>query len=101
VKPLDTLLRATLPEISATDIKTRVQKAAVIIENARKLDNVDYELQKQKLCLQLKDALNVASLTGESERQATNRQFLAAMFLLFPLSADVYDGVIKLESVGD
>jgi len=97
VLPLDTLLKATLPGINAADISTRVAKAAGIIENARKLDNINYELQKQKLCLQLKDALNVTSLTGETERQAANRQFMSAMFLLFPGSDEVYDGIIKRE----
>ncbi len=95
IQPLDTLIKATLPGIKAKERKVRLSEAEAVINKARKMDDIDFELQKESLCMQMKDALKVTSLTGESDRQAKVRQFVTAMFLLFPGSADVYDAIIK------
>ena len=52
------------------DVKT-------IIHEARKMDDVDFELQKEILCNKLQNAFNVDFLIGENDRSKKERQFIA------------------------
>jgi len=90
ILPLDTLLKATLPGIKTIECKKRLAAAEGVINIAREMDEIDFELQKENLCLQMKEALKVTTLTGETTKQAETRQFVTAMFLLFQGSADIY-----------
>ena len=65
------------------------------MEEARKMDSIDYELQKKVLCTRIQDALNVDFLIGETNRQKEDRQFIAAMYLLFPGSIELYNIIIN------
>jgi hypothetical protein len=59
------------------------------------MDDVDFELQKENLCKKLKSILNVDDLNGETARQREGRQFISAMFLIFPGSTDLYKNIIN------
>lgn len=95
ILPLDTLLKATLPGINNSECKKRLAKAESIIVKARKMDEIDFELQKENLCLQMKETLQVTSLTGETTRESDTRQFVSAMLLLFSGSSKIYDLIIN------
>ncbi len=93
--PIEDIIEATLPGIKQKYKKEILKKVDMIIEESRKMDRIDFELQKESLCLRLKDELNVDFLIGETDREKEERQFIAAMFLLFFGSPDIYDEVIK------
>jgi hypothetical protein len=95
ILPLDTLLRATLPGIKTSESKIRLRNAEAIIDKARKMDEIDFELQKENLCLKMKEALQLTALTGETIREADTRQFITAMFLLFNGNADLYEKISR------
>ncbi|MFC2137484.1 hypothetical protein ACFLTE_04850 [Bacteroidota bacterium] len=95
--PIDDLIEATLPGIKKKYKQGIMKNAETVIESSRKLDKIDFELQKEELCLKLQDALSIDFLIGENTRQIEERQFLAAMFLLFPGSIELYDEIIKKE----
>jgi hypothetical protein len=94
ILPLDTLLKATLPGIKTTECKKRLAAAEGVIKITREMDEIDFELQKENLCLQMKEALQVTALTGETTREAETRQFVTAMFLLYQGSSDIYEKII-------
>lgn len=93
--PVEDVIKATLPGIKQKNKKEILSKFESVIMEARKMDEIDFELQKEQLCLKLRDALKVDFLTGESKRSKEDRQFIAAMFLLFPGSSEIYDEIIK------
>ena len=93
--PIEDIIVATLPGIKQKYKKEILKTVEKIIEESRKMDKIDFELQKESLCLKLKDELNVDFLIGETDREKEERQFIAAMFLLFFGSPDIYDEVIK------
>lgn len=96
ILPLDTLLKATLPGIKTSECKKRLATAEGVINIAREMDDIDFELQKENICLQMKEALKVTTLTGETTREAETRQFVTAMFLLFQGSSEMYEKISKL-----
>lgn len=90
ILPLDTLLRATLPGIQSSRLKQALSNAEKVVNDARALDAVDFELQKEKICLKMKDALKVTPSVSETSQEADIRKFTASMFLLFPGSDALY-----------
>lgn len=87
--PLRDILEAKLPGIKKNDKKRMMHSAEAVITDARNMDEIDFELQKENLCVRLSEALNVDILNGEANRQSDERKFIAAMFLLFPGSSDL------------
>ncbi|MFA5195296.1 MAG: hypothetical protein WC401_05820, partial [Bacteroidales bacterium] len=83
------ILEAKLPGIKKNDKKRMMHSAEAVITDARNMDEIDFELQKENLCVRLSEALNVDILNGEANRQSDERKFIAAMFLLFPGSSDL------------
>lgn len=95
IDPIDTLIEATLPGIQRREKKKMLAKVDALIEKSRKLDDIDFELKKEKLCEELKDALNINAVVRETVQQKEIRQFTASMFLLFPGNDEVYSEVIR------
>lgn len=95
ILPLDTFLRATLPGIQSKKIKEILMDAETVVKNARSLDAIDFELQKEALCLKMKEALKTASPQPESAQEAEIRKFISAMFLLFPGSDKMYTNIVN------
>lgn len=93
--PIEDIIESTLPGIKSKDKKNILKKVEEILEESRKMDEVDFEIKKKDLCIKLKDALNVDFLIGETERSRDDRQFIAAMFLLFPGNSKIYDEMLK------
>ncbi len=93
--PLSDLVEDKLPGIKKKDKEAMIVKAKVIINKARAMDKVDFQLQKEKLCTELGTALNIDLLNGESSRSADERKFMAAIFLLFPGSNEIYVEMLK------
>lgn len=93
--PIEDFLRITLPGIRKKDRKAILKEAGAVIERARGMDDIDFELQKKKLCIDLKNAMNVDFLIGEDSRTKEQRQFIAAMYLLLPGVIPVYTQLIK------
>ncbi len=93
--PISDYIEATLPAIRQKDKKAMLDNISAVIEESRKLDMVDYELQKDSLCANLTNQLSVDHLTGGNERQDEERQFIAAMFLLFPGNSEIYEQVLR------
>ncbi|MEI6124162.1 MAG: hypothetical protein WCQ95_11115 [Bacteroidota bacterium] len=88
--PLRDLVEAKLPGIKKKDKDAMIRKAEEVIDRARKMDKVDFQLQKENLCVELGTALNIDLLNGEASRTPDERKFMAAMFLLFPGSSEIY-----------
>lgn len=88
--PLDDIIESKLPGIRAKDKKKMLDEAETVINDSRKMDAIDFELQKENLCVMLGKALNVDLLNGEAGRQPEERKFIAAMFLLYPGSSAIY-----------
>lgn len=93
ILPLDTLIRATLPGIQVKKVKEMMNEAENVIKDARSLDDIDFELQRQKLCLKMKEALKASSLMDKSSQESDIRKFITAMFLLFPESDKLYSSI--------
>jgi len=93
--PLDDIILSTLPGIKKKDRKERLDEAELILNDSRKMDGIDFELQKENLCVRLSKALNIDLLNGEAFRSDDDRKFIAAMFLLFPGSNSIYAQQIK------
>lgn len=93
--PIRDMIDARLPGIKPKYKKEIMDKIEIIILDTRKLDEVDFELNKELICQKLQDELNVDFLIGETGRSKEDRQFIAAMFLLFPGATGIYDEIIK------
>jgi hypothetical protein len=93
--PIEDIIEATLPGIKRRYKKDIIADVEDIIEEARSMDKIDFELQKEMLCKKLKGAFNVDFLIGENNREKEERQFISAMFLLFPGSVDIYNQIIE------
>jgi hypothetical protein len=92
--PVEDIIEATLPGIKRKYKKNIIKDFEAVIEEARAMDEIDFEIQKNQLCNKLQDALNVDFLIGENKRDKEERQFIAAMFLLFPGCTEIYDKII-------
>jgi|GEM_PF-6646195 len=75
--------------------KQMLRDVEQIIKEARGMDEIDFELKKEMLRSKLQNALNVDFLIGAKKRKKNERQFIAAMFLLFPGSIEIYDNIIS------
>jgi hypothetical protein len=95
--PLEDIVKAKLPGIKKKDIDKRIKNAEVVINECRKMDKIEFELQKENLCISLSKALNIDDLNGESSRAADERKFMAAMFLLFPGTSQMYARILQSE----
>ena len=93
--PIRDIIDARLPGIKPKNKKEIMDNVELLINDTRKLDEVDFELNKVIICQKLQDILNVDFLIGETTRSKDDRQFIAAMFLLFPGSTGIYDEIIK------
>jgi hypothetical protein len=83
------------PGISFTDKQMVIENIKVIIEEARELDVVDFEIHKDSLCLVFKNQLRVDRLSNQSKQTDEERQFINAMLLLFPGSSRVYERILR------
>ena len=88
--PLGDILEAKMPGIKKKDKKKMLDEAEKVINDSRNLDEVDFELQKENLCVSLSNALKTDLLNGEANRQPEDRKFVAALFLLYPGSSAFY-----------
>jgi hypothetical protein len=93
--PLRDLVEAKLPGIKKGDKKQMIDKAELVIIDARKMDLIDFELQKENLCVRLSEVLNIDLLNGEANRQSDERKFMSAMLLLFPGSSVQYNQLMQ------
>ncbi len=93
--PLDDIIVSTLPGVKKKDKMKRIHDAELVLADSRKMDAIDFELQKENLCVRLSKALNIDLLNGEAFRSDDDRKFMAAMFLLFPESNSIYEQQIK------
>ncbi len=94
--PFGDFIRAISPGISRERRKEVVERMSTIIENVRSLDDIDYQLKKEKLVGDLTsrlDRLQGTVSAGRSEKELN--QFRIAMFLLFPQNHVIYDELIK------
>mgnify|MGYP001193199920 CR=1 FL=1 len=95
IMPLSDIIEAKLPGIKKYDKKRLLSQAEIVISDSRKMDAIDFELQKENLCRKLSEALSIDIFNGESSRLPDERKFIAAMFLLFPGNINIY---LKLNS---
>jgi len=95
--PVEDIIEATLPGIRSKYKNKILADVEKIAEECRKMDEIDFELNKEALCLKLQDALNIDFLIGETNRQKDERLFIAAMYLLFPGSSEIYENILNQE----
>ena len=95
IYPVDDYIASALPGIKRRYRKIMMKNVGNLLDEIKKMDDVDYTLQKKMLCIKLKDALDYDFLVGEDSRTPDERQFLAAMYLLCPGTVPVYDKLIK------
>lgn len=93
--PLEDIIDAKLPGIKKSVKKSKILKSEEILNHARKLNNIEFALAKEELCLQLQSCLNIDAFNGELYRSNDQRQFIAALFLLFPGSHIIYKNKIN------
>lgn len=93
--PVKDIIEAKLPGIRKKYKKDVLEDVKTVIREARSMDQVDFELQKDMLCSKIQNAFNIDFLIGENDRSKKERRFIAAMFLLFPGSMDIYDAIIN------
>lgn len=76
------------PGATDAERKARRDQAAAVLEKARTASDVEFEMNKETLCTELK---------GDPVRQASSEQlaFKTAYFLLSPGSADIYAAVLR------
>lgn len=94
--PFRDLVQAISPGIATSRRKEIVSRLARIVEHARKLDDIDYELEKKNIVAELQREIDGVADAG---RNITGRQdlmiFRNAMFLLFTHNFEIYDVLIK------
>ncbi len=95
ITPLGDIIEATLPGIQKSEKNRILEKMELVLEESRKIDDVDFELQKESLCMKLRDEMNIDSKIRETKDEIEHRQFRAAMFLLLPGNSKIYDKLIK------
>ncbi len=93
--PIEEIMRATLPGIRKKEIEKRIDAVSVIITEARALNRMDFELQKEDLCERLRKAISSETLSGEAFRSSDERNFLSALFLLYFGSSNIYKQLIS------
>jgi len=94
--PLEHLFEAISPGITLRKKNAAVRRIEKVMEEARGMDSVDFELGKEALVSKIKKEIDiVARNTVESREQKEIRQFKAAMFLLLPGNTAIYDELLK------
>ncbi len=93
--PVAEIIEASLPGIRKKEVERRTAKVEEIISLARGLSRMDYEIQREALAEALINAISVDALNGEEHRNEDERRFLAAMFLLYHGSENLYDQIIR------
>jgi hypothetical protein len=95
LEPVKDVMKATLPGIRKNEIEKRLSDVEAIIIEARQLNRMDFEIQKDQLSERLSKAISIDELNGEATRLPEDRQFIAAMFLLYFGSTQLYDKIIN------
>lgn len=90
LKKLEQLLVFKQPGITEEKIKTTCDRVGELYEKVRALSDVDFEMDKDALAADLREA-------GGSKKELGQRQqrFMNSFFLLIPGSSDVYRNLIK------
>ncbi len=96
--PVEDILDAKMPGIRKKYKAKKIKKVEEILKEVRAMSEIDFEIRKEMVCSKLENALNVDFLGGKLERQKEQDQFIAAMFLLFYNSSDIYSEIIKQEN---
>jgi hypothetical protein len=94
LEPIKDVIKATLPGIRKNEIEKRLADVEAIIVEARQMNRMDFEIQKDQLSERLSKAISIDELNGEATRLPEDRQFIAAMFLLYFGSPQLYDKII-------
>jgi len=82
------------PGIGEAEQNAHRERLAAVLEKARNMSDVEFEMSKESLCAELKSGRPQESL---DERK---RRFMRAYFLLAPGAAEIYDAVMKRPEVG-
>ncbi|MGD2088701.1 MAG: hypothetical protein PVH61_21160 [Candidatus Aminicenantes bacterium] len=95
LKKLEQLLVFKFPGITADKIKTICDRVGKIYEKARKLSDVDFEMEKGDLAEEI-------TRIGTPKKELDNRQqgFMNALFLFIPGSSEIYDNISKRLETG-
>lgn len=78
------------PGFSAKDQEALRQRIAGVLEKARAMSEVEFEMEKENLCRELKPGSD-----ERSTRPENTRRFMAAYFLLLPGLDDMYTEVVR------
>lgn len=89
LKKLEPLLVIKYSGITEDKIKTICRRVGEIYEKARALSELDFELEKKVLAVELHKAMSL-----KQEPAKRHQGYLNAFFLLIPGSAEVYDNLI-------
>ena len=92
--PVREIVQSTLPGIKSAEVEKRIAKVEYIINTARGLGKMDYEIQKDDFCKSLQKAISIDDLNGESFRTDDDRKFIAAMYLLYYGSDQIYQQML-------
>jgi hypothetical protein len=90
LKKLELMLIFKYPGITEEKIKTICDRVGEVYDKARALSDVDFEMDKGTLAAEIKSI-------GGSKKELGKRQqdYMNALFLLIPGTAEVYDNIIK------
>lgn len=90
LKKLEQFLVFKFPGITGNKIKSNCDRVGEIYEKARKLSDVDFELEKQDLAAELKRI-------GIPKKELNKRQqdYMNALFLFIPGSSEMYHRIVK------
>lgn len=95
IKPLEQIIYATLPGITEYHKNQSLRRMKSVLDDIRKMDDIDFELQKDVLINRMLAAYNFDNLTGVASRSNNIKKYVTAMFLLFPGNAPLYEGLLK------
>ncbi len=93
--PIEDYITASVPGIEKKKKKAMMKRAEAIIRQARNMDDVDFELQKETLCRRMASALDPDRALRETPGEREQRRFRTAMFLLFPNNSDLYEQLLR------
>jgi hypothetical protein len=100
--PFGDFVSAISPGLSAEKKKEVIKRMGALIEQVRVLDDIDYQLKKEKLVSDLTAELDRLQGTISSRRsRADLNRYRMAMFLLFPNNRVIYDELIKNIDAGN
>ncbi len=86
--------RARKPAITEEELAERRKHFESVFEKARRMSEVDFEMEKENLCRELRNA------PPPEKRPDRIKRFVAAMFLLAPGMSEVYAAVIERQRGG-